>query len=80
MIEFPFYEGAVIVSGDGDFYSLVEHLSAQGKLRAVLAPNRVFCSKLLRKAAGSKIEFVEDARRYVEHEESAHENGGDSPE
>lgn len=66
MIDFPTYDEAVIVSGDGDFYSLVAHLKAMGKLRAVLAPNRAFCSKLLRKAAGSKIEFIEDARSLVE--------------
>lgn len=33
------YDKAVIVSGDGDFYSLVEYLEQQGKLLKVLAPN-----------------------------------------
>ncbi len=66
MIELPAYDGAVIVSGDGDFYSLVEHLGSIGKLRAVLAPNRAFCSKLLRKAAGAKVEYIEDVRHLVQ--------------
>lgn len=33
------YDRAVIVSGDGDFYSLVEYLAAEDKLLNLLAPN-----------------------------------------
>lgn len=33
------YNKAVIISGDGDFYSLVEYLEAQKKLHKLLAPN-----------------------------------------
>ncbi len=47
MKEMPQYDKAVIVSGDGDFYCLVEYLSEQNKLQAVLAPNR-FHSTLLK--------------------------------
>ena len=32
MIEWPNYEKALIVSGDGDFHCLIEHLDAYGKL------------------------------------------------
>ncbi len=39
MKELPNYDKAVIVSGDGDFYSLVEYLEQQGKLLKLLAPN-----------------------------------------
>ncbi len=39
MKELPNYEKAVVVSGDGDFYSLVEYLDEQGKLLKILAPN-----------------------------------------
>lgn len=39
MKELPNYEKAVIVSGDGDFYSLVEYLDEQNKLLKILAPN-----------------------------------------
>ncbi len=39
MIEYPNYDKAVIVSGDGDFYSLVEYLETKGKLGKILAPN-----------------------------------------
>lgn len=33
------YDKAVIVSGDGDFYSLVEYLAGEDKLLNLLAPN-----------------------------------------
>jgi uncharacterized LabA/DUF88 family protein len=33
------YDKAVIVSGDGDFYSLVEYLASEDKLLNLLAPN-----------------------------------------
>jgi uncharacterized LabA/DUF88 family protein len=39
MKEIPNYDKAIIVSGDGDFYSLVEYLDQQGKLLKLLAPN-----------------------------------------
>ncbi|HEV7454262.1 MAG TPA: NYN domain-containing protein [Candidatus Saccharimonadales bacterium] len=48
MIEYPNYERAVIVSGDGDFHCLIEYLDKQKKLLKVIAPNRQF-SGLLRR-------------------------------
>lgn len=39
MKEMPNYRQAVIVSGDGDFYSLVEYLEAKGRLLKILAPS-----------------------------------------
>lgn len=49
------YEGAVIVTSDGDFGVLVKHLKEAGKLRAVLSPNREHTSFLLRKATGAEL-------------------------
>lgn len=48
MIEFPNYDKAIIVSGDGDFYCLIEYLFSQKKLYKVIAPNPKY-SSLLRK-------------------------------
>ncbi len=48
MIQFPNYNKAVIVSGDGDFYCLIEYLAEQNKLRKIIVPNIHF-SSLLRK-------------------------------
>ncbi len=49
MIQYPNYDKAVIVSGDGDFHCLIEYLSEQGKLANVIIPNSNKYSALLRK-------------------------------
>jgi len=48
MIEFPNYQKAIIVSGDGDFYCLVEYLEKKKKLEKIIVPNKSY-SSLLRK-------------------------------
>lgn len=55
MKEIPNYEKAIIVSGDGDFFSLAEYLDEQGKLAHIMTPNwqyssllKVFESKIIR--------------------------------
>ena len=47
MIEYPSYDKAIIVSGDGDFYCLIEYLEKQGKLGRLLISNRKNYSRLL---------------------------------
>ena len=49
MIEYPNYDKAVIISGDGDFYCLIEHLEKQKKLLHIFIPNQQKYSALLRK-------------------------------
>src|ERR1019366_5812159 len=39
MKEMSNYEQAIIVSGDGDFYSLVEYLEGKGRLKNILVPS-----------------------------------------
>lgn len=39
MKELPNYEKALVVSGDGDFYCLIEYLAQEHKLLHLLAPN-----------------------------------------
>lgn len=46
MKEIPNYDKAIIVSGDGDFYGLIEYLAKKKKLSKVLAPNRQYSSLL----------------------------------
>lgn len=55
MKEMPNYDKAIIVSGDGDFFSLAEYLDEQGKLAHIMTPNwqyssllKVFESKIIR--------------------------------
>jgi uncharacterized LabA/DUF88 family protein len=42
MKEMSNYEKAIIVSGDGDFYSLVEYLEQKGRLLKLMTPNRYY--------------------------------------
>lgn len=46
MKEWKNYDKAIIVSGDGDFYTLIEHLDQQGKLLHLLTPNWQYSSLL----------------------------------
>jgi|SRR3989344_855788 len=48
MIEYKKYDKAIIVSGDGDFYCLVEYLANNKKLAKIIVPNTKY-SSLLRK-------------------------------
>lgn len=50
MIEYPNYDKAIIVSGDGDFFCLVEYLEENNKLKKIIVPNKKY-SSLLRKYA-----------------------------
>lgn len=66
MIEYKDYDQAVIVSSDGDFYSLVEYLYNQKKLRTVLAPRHTKCSILLKRKAREKINFLDNLKEKLE--------------
>lgn len=44
MKDFAIYDKAIVVSGDGDFYCLVEYLDEQKKLLKLLAPTRKYSS------------------------------------
>lgn len=48
MIEYPHYDKAIIVSGDGDFYPLIEYLAKKNKLLKVITPNKKYSSLLLK--------------------------------
>ncbi len=46
MIEYQNYGKAIIVSGDGDFYCLIEYLEKKNKLLKIMAPNQHFSGHL----------------------------------
>ena len=48
MIDYPNYEQAILVSGDGDFYCLAKYLIENKKLTAILIPNKFKYSALLK--------------------------------
>ena len=62
------YNKALIISGDGDFYSLVGYLLGIGKLEAVLSPDFKSSSWLLRETAGKKIRFLSRFRSLLEYQ------------
>jgi uncharacterized LabA/DUF88 family protein len=67
MIDINEYEKAVIISSDGDFYCLVNHLRENNKFECVLSPRRELCSKLLRKAARERMYFIDTLREKLEY-------------
>jgi uncharacterized LabA/DUF88 family protein len=67
MIEFQNYEKAIIVSSDGDFYSLTRYLYEHGKLKMVISPYFKTCSSLLKQSAKEKIVFVYNLRQKLEY-------------
>lgn len=46
MIEFSHYDKAIIITGDGDFYCLIEYLLKKKKLARLIIPNQKKYSKL----------------------------------
>jgi uncharacterized LabA/DUF88 family protein len=74
MIDINEYDKAVIVTSDGDFSCLVEYLSKIDKLERVLAPCREGCSKLLRKTARARIDYMDNLRNKLEYKK-----GGSTP-
>lgn len=63
-VEYDNYDKAIIVSGDGDFYCLVEYLLKKDKLLMIMVPNKHF-SLLLRKFT-SRIVRVDTLRARIE--------------
>ena len=59
MIQYPKYDKAVIVSGDGDFHCLIEYLEKQDKLAKLLVPNKKRYSALLRRFT-PHIEYLDE--------------------
>jgi uncharacterized LabA/DUF88 family protein len=49
MIEYPNFDKALIVTGDGDFYCLVDYLIKKKKLLKLMIPNERKFSSLFRK-------------------------------
>lgn len=69
MIEYPQYEKALIVSGDGDFRCLAEYLLSKDKLERILIPNDFRYSGLLKSLSSPErniLAFVSDHRMKLE--------------
>ena len=81
MINYPKYDKAIIVSGDGDFYCLEEYLEKNGKLGKIVIPNKWNYSSLLEKFSKYFVN-VNDLRRklsYSLRKNRVTETGGSRP-
>jgi uncharacterized LabA/DUF88 family protein len=67
VLEISEYDAAVIVTSDGDFHSLVQHLYTVGKLEAVLSPDIEMASSLLKQTAREKIYFMNNLKDLLEY-------------
>ena len=66
MIKLPTFDKAVIVSGDGDFFCLVEYLIGNSKLSRILIPNQNRYSSLYKNISTS-ITHVADFLGYYKN-------------
>lgn len=60
VLEYPNYDKAVMVSGDGDFFCLHEYLEKNGKLLKIVIPNRRLESTLLKRFQKYKVFLIRD--------------------
>lgn len=70
MVEYKNYDKAVLVSGDGDFFCLAEHLIQNKKLEAVLVPDQNKYSALLKKLNTNDdkyLSFLSEAKNKIEY-------------
>ncbi|MDV2989175.1 MAG: NYN domain-containing protein [Dehalogenimonas sp.] len=66
MIEFANFDQALIVTGDGDFFCLVDYLHRKNKLLKLMIPNQYKYSSLLR-GLMSHIVFMNNLRKILEY-------------
>ena len=67
MLDYNNYNKAIIVTSDGDFYSLVKYLYKNNKLKIVLSPYTQTCSSLLRKEAKEKIVYMDNLKKKLSY-------------
>ncbi|MDP3763797.1 MAG: NYN domain-containing protein, partial [bacterium] len=67
ILEIGEYDKAVLVTSDGDFYSLVEHLYQNNKLEVLLSPDGANCSGLLKQTAKDRIQFMNELQNLLEY-------------
>jgi uncharacterized LabA/DUF88 family protein len=66
MIEYANYDKALIVTGDGDFYCLVDYLLSNNKLLNLMIPKKNRFSSLFRKV-NQHIIFMNNLRDMFEY-------------
>jgi len=61
------FDKAMVVTSDGDFYSLVDYFYSRDKLKIVMSPYFKTCSSLLKKTAKEKLMFFDNLRGRLEY-------------
>ncbi|MBI4101067.1 NYN domain-containing protein [Candidatus Microgenomates bacterium] len=61
------YHQAVVISGDGDFYSLVKHLIERNKLAALIVPHRRRYSSLYNDLPEEYVHFMDKLRHQLSY-------------
>lgn len=79
MIDFYYYNKAIVVSGDGDFYCLVNYLISKDKLKKILVPNHLSYSSLLSKFPSEFLAFVSYLKKKVEYKKEKNPASKDLP-
>lgn len=77
MKELKNYDKAIIVSGDGDFYTLVEYLEEQKKLLKLLAPSGHYSS--LYNRFESYIDRIDQSRKELAYRDRRNKRKTDKP-
>lgn len=67
MIDFTTYDKAIIVTGDGDFTSLVHYLKDKQKLETVIVPNARRFAAVLRDAAGKYLTSLSKHKKQLQY-------------
>ena len=67
MIDYDKHDQSVIITSDGDFYSLVKYFYKKEKLKCVMSPYIKTCSVLLKKTAKERIVFMNNLRKKLEY-------------
>ena len=70
MIEYENYHKALIVTGDGDLYCLVDYLIKNGKLLKLMVPNKNSFSSLFRRLM-PHMAFMNDLRNKLEYDKAS---------
>lgn len=61
------FDKALIITSDGDFYSLVKFLYQRSRLEILMSPYKQTCSTLLKKTAKEKIIFMDNLQHKLEY-------------
>ena len=67
MIDKDQYNRAVIITGDGDFYCLINYLIKEEKLYKLLIPSQAKYSALLKRFPSGYLAFISNLRKKLEY-------------